>query len=527
MMLALLPGLGCPSAYARKNIVPPVPVVRSGGLIDNVNGLAIDAQGHLVHFTGLTLDKEGKVERRLSAGDPRPSAPEFRLDGRGRTLIPAFVDANVHIMRLGLRLMTLDLSDAGSLADAKARITRYKQDNQGRKWLLGGGWNAERWGLNRAPSPADLDGVTGEVPTWLESADGEDGWANSAALRAAGIAKAAGPLTPAQIAQIRRAIPAPTPRDRDLALEKAQQLLLARGIGTIADMGTTIEDWQTLRRAGDHGALRLRVIAYASGIEQMVAIAGPEPTPWLYDDRLRMVGVHFALDGSLSARNAWLKTSYASASMVRGAPFIAATPLRNQMSRAAMDGFQIAITAHGDAAVGEAVAAFEEMSATYGGDRRWRIEGADVIDPADIPRFAALGVMASVQPGRLDPEQAIAKLGQARSSRLSPLTGLETSGTRIAFGSAAPETPPLPFATLAAARSAGLTFGDSFVAATRGAAHAAFAENKVGALEAGQRADFVLIDRDISLARPDEVAATQVLESWIGGRRVYVNEAAR
>lgn len=538
--LALLFAVTAPDALARKAApLPPAPPPTSG-LIDNVNGLAIGSGGELTHFTGLLIDRDGRIERRFTASEKRPEALAFRLDGKGRTLIPGFVDSHGRVLELGIALLTLDLSDTRNLAEAQAAIARHLHDNPGRKWIFGRGWDADRWGLQRQPTVAELDAVTGGTPALLASADGETGWANSAAMKAAALTPVSGALSPAQIAQIRRIVPAPAPKDRDLALDKAQRALLAAGITTIADMGMTIEDWQSYRRAGDRGALRVRFVGYASNIDQMIAIAGSEPTPWLYDDRLRMVGIHFDLDGTLGAHTAWLKAAYTDAPTAKGNPKIASTPLRNQMSRAAMDGFQISLSASGDAAVSESLAAVDELATTYNGDRRWRIENIDLADPADLPRFRARSVIASVQPYKIASQRrpALARLGETRGNATFPFASLLSNGARLAFGSGTPSGPLRPFEAIATAMTRTdetgepfggwssqqhLPFEQAFAALTRGAAYAAFAERITGSLEPGQRADFLLIDRDISISSPRDIAQTRILESWISGRRVYVS----
>ena len=159
-------------------------------------------------------------------------------------------------------------------------------------------------------------------------------------------------------------------------------------VTAVADMGTTIEDWQTYRRAGDLGNLRIRIMSYAAGTEAMTLIGGPGPTPWLYEDRLRMGGVKLFLDGALGSRGAWLKAPYADAPAQRGLTLTGETQLRNAMSRAAMDNFQVAVHAIGDAANAAVLSAIDELAQTYKGDRRWRIEHAQVIDPADMARLA-------------------------------------------------------------------------------------------------------------------------------------------
>ncbi|WIA58735.1 amidohydrolase [Sphingobium sp. WTD-1] len=549
----------------------PMPA-HASGVIDNVNGIAIGPDGKIVHFGALMIDDEGKVEKLIQGryqepeykpkkpkrGQPwpeRPKGPSFKLDAGGKTLIPGLIDAHGHVMGLGLSLITLDLSDTKSLAEAQAKIRAYAQENTGRKWIIGTGWNQETWGLGRFPTAAELDAAVGDIPVWLERVDGHAGWANSAAIRAAGVSattkapaggriemaagKPAGVFVDKAMDLIQKVVPAPAPKDRDNALEKAQRALLAVGITGIADMGTSIEDWQAFRRSADRGALRVRIMSYAYGLDNMVLIAGPEPTPWLYDDHLRMGGIKLLLDGALGSRGAWLKADYSDAPGQRGLPMIPSTQLRNIMSRAAMDNFQVAVHAIGDAANGEILDAIQEMSDTYSGDRRWRVEHAQIIDPADLPRFARYGTIASMQPVHetSDWRMATARLGEARLKGAYAWKAMLDNKVPLAFGSDVPVESPNPFPGIAAAMSRQDAKGEpaggwmpeqkvSFEAAldgfTRQAAFAGFAEKKFGSLVPGQRADFLLIDRNIETASPTDIRGTQVLETWINGKRVYV-----
>ncbi|MGE4429397.1 MAG: amidohydrolase [Sphingobium sp.] len=544
--------LSATPALARKKAKKSDPPATSG-LIDNVNGLAISADGRLVHFTGLLIDREGRIEQRLRESDKRPERLAYRMDAKGQTLIPSFVDGHAEVIATGIARMTLDLSDTRSLAQAQAKIAAHARDNGGRKWILGRGWDPLRWGDAPLPSAADLDSAVADIPVWLESADGAAGWANSLAMKQAGITaatkapaggriiltdgKPGGLFLGTAMQLVSRIIPPPAPKDRDIALDKAQPLFLAAGIGTVADMGTSISDWQSYRRAGDRGALRLRIVGYADGVENMATIAGPAPSPWLYDDRLRLAGVHFAIDGGLATRTAWLKAPYADAPGEKGMARIDSTRLRNQMSRAAMDGFQIALSAHGDAAMDEAAYAIAELAATYEGDRRWRIEGADLSDAAVRAQLAGHGAMLTVQPGQLAAHgpALLRRVGADRS--FLPLSTLSEGGDRLALGGWAAGAVPSPFVAIAAAMSRAdeqgeplgglpvaterLRFEQAFAAATRGSAFALQGEKRMGALEPGQWADFLLIDRDISLASPTDIAGTRLKEHWLAGKRVW------
>jgi predicted amidohydrolase YtcJ len=327
---------------------------------------------------------------------------------------------------------------------------------------------------------------------------------------------------------VSRFVPAPLPRERDAALMKAQEILLGSGITAATDMGTSAEDWNSFRRLGDAGRLRVRILSYAAGIDPLIAIAGGAPTPWLYDGRLRMIGLNLDLDGALGTRGAWLKADYADAPGERGLRLLDDARLRNLMSRAAMDGFQVALEAAGDAASEQALDAIEELSLTYKGDRRWRIEQSRFIDPADVHRLGGNGIIASVQPARTASEAvtAAARLGPSRALAVNAWRPMLDAGARLAFGTDFPAAAPDPFAGIAAAMEGGmLTVEQIFAACTVNAAYAAFAEDRLGSLQPGRQADFLLVDRDIfATPAPADLRAVQVLETWIGGARAWVRK---
>lgn len=432
---ALLCSAITPAGARRKQpeALPPA----TSGLIDNINGLAVGRDGQLARFTGLLIDGAGRVERRLARDEERPQRLAWRFDGAGRTLIPSFVDAHARIIDSGISLITLNITGPSSLSDAQAKIAAWLHDNPGRRWVLGRGWDASGWG--KLPTARDLDAVTGDIPAWLISADGRTGWANSATLRLAGIKPGAttGVFSGADRQRVEQAVPSPSPKDRDVAFDKAQRAFIGRGISTVADMGMTIDDWQAIRRAGDRGALRLRIVGYADGIAHMVTIAGSAPTPWLYDGKLRLGGVRLAIPATA----------------------MDSTRFRNQASRAAMDGFQLAFAPDGMAARREAEAAIAELRETYTGDRRWRIE----TDDDDNASFRLLARISAENGGNIAPALA---------------------------------------------------------ALTSQNAHALLAEEQIGALQPGQWADFLVIDRDVSATATD-IEATMLLEHWIAGRRAW------
>ncbi|EZP53517.1 amidohydrolase [Sphingomonas sp. RIT328] len=530
-------------------------VAAADGLVDNVNGMTLDKDGKVVRFQAMLVTPDGHVARLLSAKDKRPDKLDWRADFKGKTLLPGMIDAHGHVMELGFRALELDLSETKSLAEAQAKIADYARANPDRAWIIGGGWNQEAWNLGRFPTAAELDAAVPDRPVWLARADGHASWGNSAALKAAGVtaksvspaggriekgtgSQPAGVFVDAAQALVAKVVPQPLGKDRNAAFLKAQTILLGYGVTATADMGTTIEDWLTYRRIGDLGGLRVRIMSYGMGVDTTVQIGGTGPTPWLYGDRLKLVGVKLYADGALGSRGAWLKAPYADAPGQSGAGFMSDTVLRNLMSRAAMDGYQVAVHAIGDRANAEVLDAIDEMAQTYKGDRRWRVEHAQIVDPVDLPRFGRYGTIASMQPTHetSDRTMAEARLGAARLTGAYAWASMLRNGAKLAFGSDYPVERPDPWAGWAAAftrqgadgqPSGGwrpeeaVTREQAWWAFTGGAAYAGFAEDRIGRLAPGLDADFVIVDQDPLLASPADLRATRVQETWVGGRKVW------
>lgn len=522
--------------------------------IDNVNGYSLDSQNRTLRFTGLLIGDDGRVKQLIERGDKRPRGAA-RADGRGRTLIPGLIDAHGHVMGLGFQAIQLDLTGTTSLADLQTKLAAYAAANPNPLWIVGRGWNQELWADKRFPTAADLDRAVPNRPVFLTRIDGHAAVVNTAALTRAGVtAKTATPaggkiektaagaptglLIDAATALVEDKIPAAQPRERDRALQAAQEIMLSNGLTAVADMGTSVDDWLVMRRNGDANRLRVRIMSYSASVEPMITIASGQPTPWLYRDRLRMAGVKLYADGALGSRGAWLKAPYTDAAGTRGLQFLDDAKLRNLMSRAAMDGFQVAVHAIGDAANAQVLGGIEELARTYTGDRRWRIEHAQIVDVADLPRFGRSGIIASMQPVHQTSDRAMAevRLGPARLGGAYAWRSMTAAGARLAFGSDFPVESPNPFHGLAVAVSREdaqgqppggwrpeerVSFTTALAGFTRDAAYAGFAEDRLGTLEPGKHADFLLIDRDIFAITPAQMRETKVLETWVGGQRVW------
>jgi predicted amidohydrolase YtcJ len=529
-------------------------------LVDNVAGITPDGKGGIERFNGLLIDDNGRISAVYRDKDKRPKKVAYKVDGKGRVLVPGMIDAHVHVMDTGFAKLTLDLSGARSLDEALLLVRGYVAAHPDRAWIEGNGWNQANWGLDRMPTAAELDRVTGGKPAYLTRVDGHAAWVNTAALSVARVTEAtadpaggriervsggrapAGVLVDAAQDLVASKVPPPRPSDRDTAFGEAQLAFLAQGVTAVADMGTTIHDWQAYRRAADRGNLRIRIVSYAGGVDDMALIGGPGPSPWLYGDRLKLQGVKLYLDGALGSRGAWLKSAYAdapgNAQGGTGLSRLNETQLGNLMSRAAIDNFQVAVHAIGDKANETVLDTIEQLSATYKGDRRWRIEHAQVVDPIDIARFARHGTIASMQPQHQASDRAMAeaRLGPTRLAGAYAWKSIAATGAPLAFGSDTPVEPTQPFVGMAVAVSrqgadgqpAGgwqpqerLTLGQALTAYTSGAAYAMFAEDRLGRLARGMKADFLFVDRDPTTATPDALRQTKVQETWINGQQAW------
>jgi predicted amidohydrolase YtcJ len=517
----------------------------SATLIDHANGIQVDAKGGLQHFTGLLIGDDGKVVRVLRAGDARPKA-NTKIDAQGRTLLPGLIDAHGHVTELGFAALQLDLTGTSSLADVQQRLRTYAAAHPGARWILGRGWNQELWPDKKFPTAADLDVIVPDRPVVLDRVDGHALVANSAAMKAARVTAATPAPGGGRIENglfvdnakefITKAVPAATDAEVDQALAKAQDILLGYGITAAGSMSTTAADWHAMRRAGEVGRLQVRFMVYADELKLLSEV--PHPTPWLYADRLRMPGIKFYADGALGSRGAFLKQPYSDKPDSRGLQFHSDSELASLTETAASHGFQIATHAIGDAANAQVIGAYEKLSARYGKNQRWRIEHFQIVDPADIPRIAPAGIVASMQPTHQTSDRLMAekRLGPDRLAGAYAWQTVLRSGAKLAFGSDFPVESPNPFPGLSAAvsrqdmngqppggwiPSQRLSFPQALQAFTRDAAYAGFADDRIGALEPGKWADFILVDRDPTEVDAQALGRTQVLETWIAGKKAW------
>jgi predicted amidohydrolase YtcJ len=550
----------CYAAPMRKALFAAVAVLLSSPafadiLIDNARGIQVGPDGQLQRFRALVVNDKGKVVQVLRDGQTAVMPIERTVDVGGRTLLPGLIDAHGHVMSLGFAALQLDLVGTGSVADLQKRLRAYVASRPNDPWLSGRGWNQELWPESRFPTAADLDVAVPDRPVVLERVDGHAFIVNSAALKAAGITAATkdpvggkierdsngnptGLLVDAAMELVSSKVPSQSAAQLAQALDKAQQQLLSVGVTATADMGTSAADWAAMQAAGQNGRLNVRIMAYAYDVQNMRAVVPNGPTQWLFDDRLQMGGIKLYADGALGSRGAWLKQPYADKPDTHGLQFLKDAELLAKADEAASHGLQVAVHAIGDAANAQVISTYEQLSRKYGKDRRWRIEHFQIVDSADIPRLAPAGIIASIQPTHQTSDRLMAekRLGPDRLNGAYAWQSVLKSGARIAFGSDFPVESPNPFPGLAAAVSRQdmngqpqggwipeerVTFEQALSGFTRDAAYAGFAEQKFGALEPGKWADFIIVDRDVSSDGPQALARTQVLETWVAGKKVW------
>lgn len=481
-----------------------------------------------------------------------------REDFGAATVVPGLIDAHGHLLGYGLSLLNADLVGTTSKADVIARLKAFEKDLPAGAWLLGRGWDQNDWpeGEREFPSAADLDAAFPDRPVWLERVDGHANWANSAAMRAAGRdfdgswqvdggevvrrdGKATGVFVDAAAAIIEAKVPPVTPDLMRRALEKAFPKLLAAGLTGVHDAGTSREVLTVLRTLADEGRLPIRVNALADGDGNALADRCRDGVYRHPGGRLQMRAVKLYSDGALGSRGALLIDDYSDAPGQRGLPVTSAEALEAAMRKAKACGIQVATHAIGDRGNRTVLDLYAKvLGEDAGGDHRWRIEHAQVVALTDIPRFHALGVVASMQPTHAtsDMPWAERRVGPKRIVGGYAWRKFRDAGVRLALGSDFPVERIEPILGLYAAVSrqdaAGqpgggwyanerLTGHEALRGFTLDAAWAGFLEAEVGSLEPGKRGDFTVLSADPVGSEPARLLQAKVLATFVDGRAAY------
>jgi predicted amidohydrolase YtcJ len=479
------------------------------------------------------------------------------IDATGRTVIPGMVDAHAHLFGLGEFLRSIDLTDTRSYDEIVSRVgARVKQATAGR-WVIGRGWDQNKWGNTRFPTHEALSAVSPNNPVVLERIDGHALLANASAMRAAGVTAAT--KDPAGGRIEREASGAPTGVFVDNAMEIIDRVIppmshdemtstaLAAvkesnrwGLTGLHDPGEPRAVLDVFEELAKAGTFTLRVYAMIS--DDSAAIEhyfqrGPQNA--LYDSHLWIRAIKLYADGALGSRGAALLDPYTDDPKNSG--LLKSTPehLRDVSTRALQHGFQVATHAIGDRGNRIALDAYEAaLKAVPTVDHRFRIEHVQVLDHADIPRFAQLGVIPSMQAVHQTSDMywAANRLGYARTFGAYAWRSLLNTGVIIPNGSDFPVERVNPLFSFHAAVSRQddnnwppggwfpeqkMTREEALKAMTIWPAYAAFQEQTMGSLTVGKLADFVILDRDIMTIPDSEILGTNVLATYIGGRVVF------
>lgn len=475
------------------------------------------------------------------------------IDAGGGLVTPGFIDTHVHFQVGGFQLSSVQLRDAATPETFTARIRDFAAGLEPGVWITGGDWDHTLWG-GELPTRDWIDSVTPDNPVWVNRLDGHMALANSLAIELAGVSRdtaeieggaiarrtdgePAGVLKDNAMALIDRVVPSPDKALVDRALEAAMRHVAAQGVTSVHDMamGWELEMYERARATG-----RMATRVYAA-----VPLASWERLRDLVEERgtgdewFRFGLLKGFVDGSLGSHTAAFHKPFTDAPEDTGLLVNSPEELYDWISGADRAQLQVAVHAIGDRAIELLLDTFERVGRENGArDRRFRMEHAQHIAPADVPRFAALGVIASMQPFHAidDGRWAESVIGPERIRTTYAFRSLIDSGAAVAFGSdwtVAPATPlegiyaAVTRRTLDGENPGGwvpeqkITVEQALYAYTVEGARASFEEEIKGSLEAGKLADLIVIDRDLTAVPPTEIRDASVVLTVVGGRIVY------
>jgi predicted amidohydrolase YtcJ len=485
-------------------------------------------------------------------------APTTRvLDFPRGTVIPGMVDAHAHLLGLGQALRAVDLTGTRSYDEVVARVAERARTARPGEWIVGRGWNQNEWADTRFPTHDALSAAVAGNPVYLVRVDGHAALANARAMAAAGIAAgtrdpdggrivrdgrgaATGVFVDRAMGLVGRVIPPPSRaqlRDAVLAAIAEANRWGLTGIHDAGVSAAVTDVYEELAREGRYD-LRNYVMVSADSTTLARAFArGPQRA--LYDGRLWLSAIKISADGALGSRGAALLEDYSDEPGNRGLDLVPASFIEGVAERALRGGFQLNVHAIGDRANRTVLDAFEQaLRAVPTADHRFRVEHAQVIHRQDIPRFARLGVIPSMQGSHQTSDAAMAmnRLGYTRALGAYAWRQLLNTGVTIPNGSDFPVeavNPLISFHSAVTRQDANgwpaggwlpeerMTREEALLSVTLWPAYASFMERETGSITPGKHADFVVLDQDIMACAPERILETQVLMTVLGGRTVY------
>ncbi|MFJ8309290.1 MULTISPECIES: amidohydrolase [unclassified Streptomyces] len=539
----------------------PADLVFTGGPVLTLD--AARSRATTVAVTGERITAVGHDEVRELIG-PRTEV----VDLAGKLLIPGFQDAHVHPVSAGIELARCDLTGTRTAADTLAAVRAYADARPDREWITGGGWSMEAFD-GGSPTRDLLDRVVSDRPVYLPNRDHHGAWVNTRALALAGITRdtpdpadgrierdtsgePTGLLQEGAMDLVGRLTPRSTPAERLAALLRAQAHLHSYGItawqdAIVGSFGSMDDPADAYAAAARDGSLTARVVGALwwdreRGAEQIPELV--EKRRELSHGRFRAGSVKIMQDGVAETGTAALLSPYLDAcgcaTANSGTSFVDPAQLRSYVTQLDALGFQAHFHALGDRAVREALDAVQAAREANGWtDTRPHLAHLQIVHPDDIDRFRRLGATANIQPlwaahePQMD-ELTIPFLGKERAARQYPFGALLRSGATVAAGSDWPVSSPDPMHGIHTAVNRitpeeegpvflpeqRITLTAAFAAYTAGTAHVNHLDD-TGSIRAGALADLAVLDRDPYAGPPEEIGATRVLRTYVGGRPVH------
>lgn len=495
--------------------------------------------------------KDGKI---VAVGTSEEIRGKYKaaeeLDAEGKTIYPGFIDAHAHFYRYGLSLQSADLVDTESFKEVVQKVADHRQKYPEADWITGRGWDQNDWPVKEFPTKDTLDLLFPDTPVLLTRIDGHAALANQKALELAGVTpqtklvgglvevengKMTGILVDNAIDLVSSKIPAPTEEESREALKIAEANTFAFGLTTVDDAGidkATVDLIDDMHRKGE---LQMRVYAMLNptqGNQDHYFKNGPYKT-----DRLNVRSFKIYSDGALGSRGACLLEPYHDKHGQYGFLLASEQEFRDIAAKLNEHGFQMNTHAIGDSANRLLLDIYGEV---LGGenDKRWRIEHAQIINPADMAKFGKYNIIPSVQPTHATSDMYWAgdRLGKERVKHAYPFKELMEQNGYIPLGTDFPVESINPFYTFhsAVARQDAknwpeggfqmenaMSREDALRGMTIWAAKSNFEENEKGSIEPGKFADFILLDRDLMTVAPEQMREAQVLCTYLDGKLVY------
>jgi predicted amidohydrolase YtcJ len=532
-------------------------------VITNARIHTFDRVNTSIPLGAMAFDEQGEI---ISIGESDAIAAEFpdarKIDLQGKTILPGLIDSHGHLHGLAVSYTRANLVGARSKQEVISRLREFEADLPAGEWLLGRGWDQNDWPEQVYPDRGDLDAVFPDRPVWLKRIDGHAAWANSLAIAQADTdlsgnwqedggyihrdpeGQPSGVFVDGAMKYIEKIVPETSADLIDSALDVATNTLISLGLTGVHDPGVDRSVVELYQRKIREDSFPLRVYAMANGMH--------ETTDWLCEQgpindpsgRLVMRSVKLYADGALGSRGAALLEDYSDESGNHGLMFISMAEMESALRQVFSCGLQAGVHAIGDAANRQVLDAYETALAEFPQNPgRHRMEHAQILDSDDIPRFAALGVIAAMQPTHATSDMywADERLGDERLAGAYAWQTLLDEGAVLAFGSDFPVEQVNPMLGIHAAVSRqdleGWPEGGwqpqervsreaAIRAFTLDAAFAGFMEQQVGSLEIGKRADFIVLEDDIMEIPVKNIPAIQIMQTWVDGERVFSRESS-